>query len=192
MPGAWLLMVRMRGDNRHRKQSPPVAILALKHKVMETTSLKYQVKQLAWPEKQFLCRREKVSFDKLPEFFSRSYRVIYAALSKNGIQTVEPPFAIYHCIDEMKKEADLSAAVCVEKGAVAPGDLEVLTIPASSILSVTYYGPCEEMLPAYSVLEQYAAAHNLTRKWLLEQYFSDPRQVPDPRKWRTDIHFVVD
>lgn len=37
------------------------------------TKTKYEVKEITWPEKTFVTKRAKISFDKLPAFFTKTY-----------------------------------------------------------------------------------------------------------------------
>jgi len=157
---------------------------------METIT-KLEVKEITWPGKTFISKRTKMSFDKLSTFFGETYGAIYSALGKQGIQSQEPPFSIYYSVDEAKKETDLAAAVAVPESAKDIEGFEKVNIPRSKALLVTYYGPYDNMRPAYEKLDEYVAKHNLKREWMLEQYFSDPQVEKDPAKWKTDIYFIV-
>lgn len=157
---------------------------------METTT-KYEVKEILWPGKTFITKRAEISFDKLPGFFTESYGAIYEALKKTGVETDEPPCAIYYSVDEAKKETDLAAAVPVHKPVNEIEGFQKLTIPKSKALLVTYYGSYENMGYVYATLEKYVASHKLQKEWMLEEYFSDPAVEKDPAKWKTNIYFIV-
>lgn len=157
---------------------------------METIT-KFDIKEIQWAGKTFLTKRAKLSFDKLTAFFGASYGALYQALAKSGIKATEPPFAIYHSIDEKKMETDLSAAVAVHDGIKAIEGFQKMTIPASKALLLTYYGSYENMAPAYAALEEYMAEHKFQKAWTLEEYFSDPAVEKDPAKWKTNIYFIV-
>jgi effector-binding domain-containing protein len=157
---------------------------------METT-VQHEIKEIKWPGKDFLIRRAKISFDKLPAFFTTSYESIYKELSKLGIFSKEMPFAIYYSVDEQSMETDVCAAVTIPGDApVIPG-FEKLTIPPSRGLCLTYYGSYENMSSAYGALDAYLAEHHLQKTWMLEEYFSDPAVEKDPAKWKTNIYFLV-
>lgn len=157
---------------------------------METTAT-YTIKETQWPEKAFLTIRAVKRFDALPQFFGESYGALYDALQKQGIKTCDMPCAFYYSIDEVKKETDMAAAVCVQGQFPEQGPFEKVILPPSRVISTTHYGPYESMMPAYQAMEQYLKEHQLKRTLVIEEYFSDPTVEKDQSKWKTNIHFVV-
>ncbi len=155
------------------------------------TSEKFEIMQSTWPERRFVVKREKVSFDKLPAFFEKNYGLIYSAIQKYNLVTNEPPCAIYHAIDEEKKETDVSAAVPVKGDSSPVQGLEKVIIPPSTILRGTHYGSYDNMVPIYAEMEKYLKEHNLQRDLIIEEYFSDPGVEKDPGKWKTNIVFIL-
>lgn len=157
---------------------------------METIT-KYEVKEIAWPEKTFITKRAKISLDKLPAFFTETYGAIYGAIKKTEAKTNEPPCAIYYSVDEVKNETDLAAAIPVTGLKKEIEGFEKITIPESKALTLTYYGSYENMKPAYAELEKYVSEHKLKKEWMIEEYSTDPSMEKDPAKWKTNIYFVV-
>ena len=157
---------------------------------METLT-KYEVQEITWTEKTFLTKRAKIGFDKLPDFFTKTYGKIYEAVKKSGIEANGPPCAIYYSMDEEKKETDLAAAVPVKGLEKDLEGFERVLIPKSKALKITHYGSYENMGPAYAALEKYLKEHGLKKDWTIEEYFSDPSVEKDPNKWKTNIYFGV-
>ena len=156
------------------------------------TAVKFEVKEIVWPRKNFVTKRAIVSFDKLSTFFAETYGAIYKAIKTAEKVGNEPPCAIYYSVDEMKKETDVAAAVPVRNnGNNEVAGFEEVTIPESKALQLTYYGSYENMRPAYEALDRYAADHKLQTQLMLEEYFSDPIVERDPSKWKTNIYFFV-
>ena len=156
------------------------------------TKVKYDVKKISWPEKTFIIKRETVGFDNLPAFFTKYYGAIYGHLQKAGISPSSPPCAIYYKIDEEKKETEVAAAVPAQGNVPDVKGFDKLVIPPSKVITTTYYGPYDEgMIPAYSAMEDYLNANNLTRELMIEEYLSDPMVEKDPDKWKTNIYFVI-
>lgn len=162
-----------------------------KSNTMETIA-QYEVKQISWPEKTFIIKRDQVAFDKLSDFFKTNYDAIYGSLQKAGIEATEAPCAVYYAIDEDKQETDLAAAVPVPATAPEVQPFEKLVIPPSTVITTTHYGSYENMHPAYNALEKYLQEHELKRTLMMEQYFSDPLMEKDTSKWKTDIYFIVE
>lgn len=158
---------------------------------MQTTA-KNQVTETNWPGKTFLTIRDTMLFDKLSTFFGEKYGAIYTAVYKMGLQATEPPCAIYYSVDEDKKETDLAAAVPVSGVVPDVQGVETVTIPAAKALILTHYGSYDNMTATYTLLEKYLAEHQLKRKWIVEEYLSDPAVEKDPANWKTNIHFILE
>jgi effector-binding domain-containing protein len=150
------------------------------------TLTKYNVKEVTWPEKVFLTQRATVDIDRLTEFFGETYGAIYEAMERLGIQSYDPPCAIYYSIDEDNWETDLAAAIPVE-GKIPPLDFEKVIIPESKVLMVAYYGDYDSMAPAYQALEKYAATQTLKKMWMSEEYLWRPAAELEPRIWKADV-----
>lgn len=157
---------------------------------METIA-KHEVKELNWPERTFITKRDTVSFDQLKDFFGKNYGAIYTEIQKAGFEANEPPCAIYYSVDEVKKVTDLAAAVPVKRSTPELKGFKKTTIPKSRVVSTTHIGSYESMMPAYEALEKYLKEHSLNRELVIEEYFSDPEVEKDPDKWKTNIYFLV-
>ena len=155
------------------------------------TLAKYEVKEVMWPPRTFITKRETVPFDRLTAFFTDSYRSMYAAAKQLNLRINEPPCAIYYTIDEQKRETDLAAALPVQRSVADIKPFKKISIPKSKVIMTTYYGSYENMAPAYAALEEYMTEHALKRGLILEEYFSDPGKEKDPAKWKTNIYYVI-
>ena len=155
------------------------------------TQTKYEVREITWPEKTMLTWRVNTTFDKLPAFFAEAYGLLYHDLQKQGLKSIEPPYAIYYQVDEATHETDVAAAVAVQGTIQETRGFQKVTIPPTKALQVSYYGDYNNMRPAYDALNQHVQDHDLEPLLMLEQYFSDPGVEKDPAKWRTDIIFIV-
>ena len=150
-----------------------------------------RLRRFTWPEKLFITKRSVVGFDKLSAFFADTYRSIYDAIQKEGIDVAGPPCAIYYLVNERKKETDVAAAVPVRGSIPEFTEFEKVVIPPAKVLSTTYYGPYENMQVPYANLERYLKEHALKKELTIEEYYSDPSAQEDPAKWKTAIYFVL-
>ncbi len=155
------------------------------------TIIKNEVKEIEWPEKTFVTKRAKLSVDKLPGFFKEAYDAIYGAVKKYGELSNDPPCAIYYSVDEAAKITDLAAAVPVIRLSKELEGFEKVVIPKSKVLTITHYGPYENMMADYEALEKYRSEHGFKKEFMIEEYYSDPAVEKDPAKWKTNIYFVV-
>jgi effector-binding domain-containing protein len=158
--------------------------------IMETI-VKNEIKEMTWPEKLFITKRDRVSFDKLSSFFGDAYGALYSTIQKLGLTAQGMPCALYYEVDEFKKETDVAAAVAVTGPVPELKEFNKIILPKSKVLTTTHYGSYENMGPAYEELEKYRKGHALKKELVIEEYFSDPAIEKDPSKWKTNIYFVV-
>jgi len=152
--------------------------------------VKNEVKEINWPGKTYITSRATLPFDQLSAFFEEKYGAIYGALYGKGVQVNEPPCAIYYAVDEDKKVTDLAAAVPVPATTPdLPGFMKVV-IPPSKAVTISHYGSFDGMAATYALLEKYITEHGFTRKWIIEEYLSDPAVEKDPANWKTNIYFI--
>ena len=155
------------------------------------TTAKHEITEINWPEKSFIIKRAKLSFDKLSDFFKDNYGAMYSSLSQAGIEPKEMPCAFYYSVDEVKKETDFAAAIPVPPNTPHIPGFEKITIPASKLVTTTHIGPYETMTATYAALEGYMDAKHLKRGLIIEEYFSDPEIEKDPTNWKTNIYFQL-
>jgi effector-binding domain-containing protein len=155
------------------------------------TAVKYEVKEITWPGKTFVTKRATLPFNKLSEFFSRSYGEIYKVLNKSQLVPEEMPCAIYYSVDPVRGETDFAAAVPVQGTLYGLTGMEQVNIPRARALMINYVGSYENMHEAYDSLEKYLHAHQLSKEWTLEEYLSDPAVEKDPSHWKTNIYFIL-
>lgn len=156
------------------------------------TTIQNEVKEIQWPGKTFVIARATIAFDKLTDFFGEKYGAIYGAIYQMGLQATEPPCAIYYSINETTMETDLAAAVPLSGDAPAIPGFDKLTIPVGKAVTTTHYGSYDSMAVTYTLLEKYMTEHGLKRKWIVEEYLSDPAIEKDPANWKTNIYFILE
>jgi len=157
-----------------------------------TTITKSEVKEIIWPGKTYLTIRIRRQFDTLSDFFKDSYAAIYGTIYKNGLQASEPPCAIYYSVNETEKEVDLAAAIPVQGPFAEIKGFEKVEIPSSKALTITHHGSYESMGADYTLMEKYMAEHGLKKKWMIEEYLSDPAVEKDPANLKTNIYFILE
>lgn len=156
------------------------------------TMIKSEVKEISWPQKTFLTIRTRLPFDKLADFFKESYGKLYSTIALKGISSNEPPCAIYYTIDEVQKQTEFAAAVPVSGSIDEIKDFEKVVIPTSKVITIRHHGSYDNMTSSYALLEKYMTEHGLKRKWIIEEYLSDPAVEKDPANWETNIYYVVE
>ncbi len=157
-----------------------------------TIQQKTGIKMIRWPKKTFITHRETVSFDKLPDFFTRQFNAIYGAIEREGLQVEASPCAIYYNIDEQKKEADLAAAVPVQ-GTINKEieGFEKMVIPASNAFKAIHKGSFDTMSPTYEAMEKKLQESGRARRYVIEEFLSDLEVEKNPGQWVTNVYYVL-
>jgi effector-binding domain-containing protein len=153
--------------------------------------IKYEIRQVTWPERYFIVKRAIIKFDDLSVFFGESYRHLYCTVQNLGLTSSGPPCAFYYSINEVKKETDVAAAVPVKENLSTVKDIDKIVIPPSKVLMTTYYGSYENMAAPYAEMEKHLKEHNETKELTIEEYFTDPSIEQDSNKWKTNIYFIL-
>ena len=67
-----------------------------------------------------------------------------------------------------------------------PADAMVVVQEAEQMLAFNFYGPYAELYKAYAQLREYMNKLAIKQGGPMREYYiTDPREQPDPRKWRT-------
>jgi effector-binding domain-containing protein len=127
-----------------------------------------------------------LSVDKIGAWLQTTYATVAAYLEKFGVGPVGMPYARYHRAgdDTFDVEAGFVATTPV------PGekDVEPSEFPGGPVVVAVHIGPYETMGTTYEAIAHWLAEHSAVatgEPW--EVYFSDPREVPDPSQWRTEV-----
>lgn len=131
-----------------------------------------------------------------PEEIGSKLAAIYGAAMKASAEKhltmVGHPFSIYHTFEPQKGIVDMEAGFCVNTAPSVKPPLAAVTLPPGKVIVADYHGPYEGSAIAWTAIEDYAKAHNLTldgSPW--ESYVTDPMTEPDTSKWLTQIYYRV-
>jgi effector-binding domain-containing protein len=146
----------------------------------------------------YLGIRTQVPMAGLPGLADRIPELI-GWVGQQGLNLIGAPFFRYHVID-MEGVLDVEVGVPAQGAAAVDADIRPGTIPAGRYASVTHIGPPHELQAATARLLEWAwdrdidwdkAAVAVGEAWgaRLEIYLTDPREEPDPARWRTELAF---
>jgi len=143
------------------------------------------------PEQATAAIRGQVPMAELAEFFSNAFSDIMAALRKQGVQPVGPPFGKYY--------GQPGAMVDVEAGFPVPGIIDPAGnvvpghLPAGRIVEATHVGSFDTLANTYADIEGFFTEHQLTPSEVMwENYLADPETEQSPEDARTQICWPVD
>ena len=147
----------------------------------------YKVSIVDFEGVNYLGIKETVKFNKLPEFFERNYAKLMNHMQENKIECSGIPAAVYFGWNMDINETNVAAALPVDNNVTGDGIISI-EIPSRKAYMTDYYGPYDEMMPAYTAIisrmEKDKAEMDLP---CLELYMNDPVAEPDSSKWHTRI-----
>lgn len=150
----------------------------------------YDIEETNWEAKTYYGVKGNMPFDKLAEFFGKSYGQIGEAMKKSNAQMISAPSAIYFSFDEKTMVTDVAAVMEVAKGTKLEG-VEKFDIPAGKVLKIAYYGAYDKSANAHYAMDTYMKEKGLTQSYVLEEYVTDPMSEKDTAKWLTNIYYLV-
>jgi effector-binding domain-containing protein len=120
---------------------------------------------------------------------------VFDWLAALGIAPTGPPFWRYVVVD-MENKLELETGVPVASRVESDGEMRTGVLPAGRYATVVHKGHPDTLLTATRDLLQWASARGLEwdadgNRWgcRLEEYLSDPAEVPDMSEWQTRLAF---
>jgi effector-binding domain-containing protein len=120
---------------------------------------------------------------------------VFGWLAAQGIAPAGPPFWRYVVVD-MEAELELETGVPVANHVEGDDHVRTGVLPAGRYATVTHTGHPETLEAATRDLLVWAAEHDVKwdvdgNRWgcRLEEYLSDPADVPDMNQWQTRLAF---
>jgi effector-binding domain-containing protein len=120
---------------------------------------------------------------------------VFDWLAARGIAPTGPPFWRYVVVD-MENRLALDTGVPVASLIEGDGEVRTGLLPAGRYATVVHTGHPDTLVTATRDLLQWASAHALEwdadgNRWgcRLEEYLSDPAEVPDMSEWQTRLAF---
>lgn len=157
-----------------------------------------QPKIVTKPDQPFAAIRISVDRKDIPSKAPPLIGQVAGWLGAKGVPPVGAPFFSYLA---MPDDGPMVMEVGFPTETLLAGDDRVRTgvIPAGRFASLIYTGPYDGLYDANVALGQWLAGQGVPHampegageydKALLEIYYTDPMQEPDPQKWETEVAF---
>jgi effector-binding domain-containing protein len=136
-----------------------------------------------------------VSMDELGSVVPPLTGQVFGWLADHGIAAAGPPFWRYVVVD-MEAELELETGVATASQAVGDEQVRTGVLPAGRYATVVHTGHPDTLMSVTRELLEWAADRDLEwdadgNRWgcRLEEYLSDPDEVPDMNKWQTRLAF---
>jgi effector-binding domain-containing protein len=137
----------------------------------------------------------KVSMEELGSVVPPLTDRIFGWLTARGITPAGPPFWRYIVVD-MDNELELETGVPVASRVEGNGEIRAGVLPAGRYATAAHTGHPDTLVTATRDLLEWAAERGLEwdadgnrRGCRLEEYLSDPDEVPDMNEWQTRLAF---
>jgi len=145
------------------------------------------------PEQPVVVVRHRISMRetaRIPEWIAETVQ----AAERSGRPPTGMPFVRTLAMEgeEMDIEVGWPVARSGPGGGATEDGVHDGVLPAGPAAIASYFGPYEEIAPAYATIQAWCAEHGYAvagAPW--ESYANNPHEEPDSSKWRTDIHFPV-
>ena len=161
-----------------------------------------------------------LSEPKLEERAAQPYVAIRRAVKMGGIGRVLPPlhdevltwmnaerirptgapFFRYHLMDMDADRFVVDVGWPIAEPVTGEGEIISDLMPAGQYAVILNTGPFDDLIPAHAALLDWGQQQGLTwqisedgKTWgaRVEHYLTDPADEPDPRRWETEVAFLV-
>ncbi len=134
--------------------------------------------------------RTTTTLDKIGEVMGPLFGEVFGHIQQSGQLPAGMPFALYHSMDGNK--VDLECGIPVSSPVPGTDRVRAGELPAGTAATVTHMGSYDNLPQTWSALTEWMSSQGLQpagAPW--EVYVTDPGEVADQSKWRTDIYFPV-
>jgi effector-binding domain-containing protein/uncharacterized protein YndB with AHSA1/START domain len=153
----------------------------------------YKVGEMDFPATSFAIIRQEIKISDMSAFFQEHLPILY---TEAAMENVSPGTAsgLFYLYDEKNQLTDMATALPVPPGTKLNNSIiQVVDIPASKAVYVTYPGAYDNLKDAYASIDAYLKENKLKQKIpSIEQYITGPSSEKDPSKWVTKIVFLVE
>ncbi|RMG81039.1 MAG: hypothetical protein D6714_13625 [Bacteroidetes bacterium] len=152
----------------------------------------FKVSLIDFPAKNYLIIRDKVSFDKIADFYAQNFPKLAGALASAKLEMDGMPSGFYYEYDEENQVTDMAAAIAY-KGDSPTDQFANVSVGPAKALAIDYYGDYNGVGEAHYAMDEYMQAHGIAgQKLVIEEYVTDPGSEPDTSKWLTRVFYLLE
>lgn len=138
------------------------------------------------PRQRCACLRTRAPLAEVPGRMGQMFHELQQRASARGLTMAGPPFARYH--DHDPAAVDFEVGMPIGEDASSDDGLCVCTMGGTAATAL-HVGPYEQLEETFAeVLAWLAARDHAPAGPMWEVYLTDPRQVPDPAEYRTQVY----
>lgn len=126
----------------------------------------------------------------MPKYMDPAIQDIIKCLADQGMQPAGPMFSYHY--RRPAETFDFEIGFEVAKTIKPAGRVMNSQLPAVNVARAVYEGPYEGLAQAWGELQKWVREKKLAetgRFW--ERYLTNPAEVKDPKKYRTELNWVI-
>lgn len=139
-----------------------------------------------------LTKRLRTSFEAMKQGLGLVFAELYAAINRQGLRPVGPPFVFYHSAEFSEDDLEYEPGIPTERLAAAPAGLSAYWLPASTVLYTLHPGSYDTIERAYQALTAWMQEHgHVAAGPPREVYLVGKGQVENPAEYRTELVWPI-
>ena len=152
----------------------------------------YKVTESKVPQRNAFAVRLQATMAEISQKMGMAYGGITKTMQEQRLTPAGPPISIYYN-DGANGTFEFDAAMIYagKPGKTVDG-VKAVTLPATNVAVVEFYGPYEKTGAAHEAINAWAKTNNKTingAPW--EEYITDPMVEKDPSKWLTKVYYPI-
>lgn len=152
----------------------------------------YRIREVDLPTQKYIGKKGRMKWSDMASFNANTYRNLYPALAKAGIQPTGPATNLYFVWDEEKQMTEMMVALPIDASAEEIRGFDYLTVEGGKALQTDHIGNYEGLAAPHEAMDQYIKKHNIDAGDVaIEVYLTNPEEVEDPAEWHTRIIYPL-
>jgi len=137
-----------------------------------------------------MSKRLPVRIPEMGGVFSSAFGEVYGHLAAHGVETMGPPFVIYHSVPEGDAPVDLEICAPIGRAADPPMGWQLTELPGGLFATLMHVGPYDTIATAYVALTSWIEAHDVVVSGPPREVYFSPPDTP-PEQIRTIVELPV-
>ncbi len=161
----------------------------------EENNMAYSITKKNVSLQQVLVIRRTVKRSEIASTIAEVLPRIFQYAQQHGVALAGPPFTRY--LEVGPGLLTMEPGIAVAAGAALPkasGEHQIIanTLPGGPVATTTHAGPYDQLTEAYAAIEEWAKAEGqVLGRGMWEVYVTDPADYPDPKDWKTEVHWPI-
>lgn len=149
----------------------------------------FDVKEIEMAPRTYIAVKDTVKFDKMKDFYEKSFGAVMSAMAKKKVQATGPTSAVFFVWDEANAQALMAAGVPAKEGSKIDSFESISA--SGKALQIAYFGSYEGSANAHWAMDDYMTSRGVESSLVIEEYVTNPMSEKDTTKWLTNIYYIL-